>query len=169
MFLPLVLIHRLRAGSDGPLDRSAGWSRTAVLVVDGALYHERGKCQWSSQKSNADPGPLSMIETELPHGSSVSEWKRGPTDTELSPPGGSGVKLASSDVVPVAGVEPARPCGHGILSPGRLPIPPHRHRCLRGRVLEDAFRNLEAKMEANPENRRFFVLENPCTTRVSGF
>ena len=29
-------------------------------------------------------------------------------------------------LVPVAGVEPARPCGHGILSPGRLPIPPHR-------------------------------------------
>ena len=30
-------------------------------------------------------------------------------------------------LVPVAGVEPARPCGHGILNPGRLPIPPHRH------------------------------------------
>ena len=43
-------------------------------------------------------------------------------------PGGSGTLMASSDVVvPVAGVEPARPCGHGILSPGRLPIPPHRH------------------------------------------
>ena len=32
-----------------------------------------------------------------------------------------------SNLVPVAGVEPARPCGHGILNPGRLPIPPHRH------------------------------------------
>ena len=31
-------------------------------------------------------------------------------------------------LVPVAGVEPARPCGHGILSPGRLPIPPHRRK-----------------------------------------
>ena len=40
---------------------------------------------------------------------------------------GNGTELSSTDVVPVAGVEPARPCGHWILSPGRLPIPPHRH------------------------------------------
>ncbi len=30
-------------------------------------------------------------------------------------------------VVPEAGLEPARPKGHWILSPGRLPIPPLRH------------------------------------------
>lgn len=29
--------------------------------------------------------------------------------------------------IPAAGVEPARPCGHWILSPARLPIPPRRH------------------------------------------
>ncbi len=29
--------------------------------------------------------------------------------------------------IPAAGVEPARPCGHRILSPARLPIPPRRH------------------------------------------
>ena len=29
-------------------------------------------------------------------------------------------------VVPVTGLEPVRYCYHGILSPGRLPIPPHR-------------------------------------------
>ena len=28
--------------------------------------------------------------------------------------------------IPAAGVEPARPCGHWILSPARLPIPPRR-------------------------------------------
>ena len=33
---------------------------------------------------------------------------------------------SGASVVPVAGVEPARTCVHGILSPGRLPIPPHR-------------------------------------------
>gem|GEM_PF-2029273 len=34
-------------------------------------------------------------------------------------------------VVPEAGIEPARPEGHGILSPARLPISPLRHRkCL---------------------------------------
>src|SRR5699024_10754460 len=31
-------------------------------------------------------------------------------------------------LVPETGVEPARDCSHGILSPGRLPIPPLRHR-----------------------------------------
>ena len=29
--------------------------------------------------------------------------------------------------VPTEGVEPTRPCGHWILSPARLPIPPRRH------------------------------------------
>ena len=31
------------------------------------------------------------------------------------------------NTIPAAGVEPARPCGHWILSPARLPIPPRRH------------------------------------------
>ena len=31
------------------------------------------------------------------------------------------------NAIPAAGVEPARPCGHWILSPARLPIPPRRH------------------------------------------
>ena len=31
------------------------------------------------------------------------------------------------DMVPEAGVEPVREKSHGILSPGRLPIPPFRH------------------------------------------
>ena len=30
--------------------------------------------------------------------------------------------------IPAAEVEPARPCGHWILSPARLPIPPRRHK-----------------------------------------
>ena len=30
--------------------------------------------------------------------------------------------------IPAAGVELARPCGHWILSPARLPIPPRRHK-----------------------------------------
>ena len=34
--------------------------------------------------------------------------------------------LSKDSVVPVAGVEPARPCGQRILSPPRLPIPTHR-------------------------------------------
>ena len=32
-----------------------------------------------------------------------------------------------SFLVPVTGIEPVRCCHHGILSPGRLPVPPHRH------------------------------------------
>ena len=31
-----------------------------------------------------------------------------------------------SDLVPMTGIEPVRDCSHGILSPGRLPVPPHR-------------------------------------------
>ena len=38
----------------------------------------------------------------------------------------SAAERGSAFLVPVAGFEPARPCGHGILSPERLPIPPHR-------------------------------------------
>ena len=34
-------------------------------------------------------------------------------------------------LVPMVGVEPTRYCYHGILSPARLPIPPHRRKyCL---------------------------------------
>ena len=29
--------------------------------------------------------------------------------------------------IPAAGIEPARPRGHRILSPARLPVPPRRH------------------------------------------
>src|SRR4030042_6367833 len=36
---------------------------------------------------------------------------------------GSGKRL-----VPGGGVEPSRPCGHRILSPARLPVPPPRRR-----------------------------------------
>ena len=36
----------------------------------------------------------------------------------------------STYLVPMVGVEPTRPCGHWILSPARLPIPPHRHKML---------------------------------------
>ena len=49
-------------------------------------------------------------------------------------------------LVPVAGVEPARCCHHGILSPARLPIPSHRLRIAKGNTaqsLPDGFaRNL---------------------------
>jgi hypothetical protein len=31
------------------------------------------------------------------------------------------------DLVPEEGVEPTRPCGHRILSPARLPVPPLGH------------------------------------------
>ena len=30
-------------------------------------------------------------------------------------------------LVPKVGLEPTRPCGHWILSPARLPVPPLRH------------------------------------------
>ena len=52
-------------------------------------------------------------------------------DLNLQPPGYEPDELPGCStpryVVPVTGVEPVRDCSHGILSPGRLPIPPHRH------------------------------------------
>jgi hypothetical protein len=35
----------------------------------------------------------------------------------------------NSLTLPTEGVEPTRPCGHWILSPARLPIPPRRLTC----------------------------------------
>ena len=36
------------------------------------------------------------------------------------------VFLSASEIIPEVGLEPTRPCGHGILNPARLPIPPLR-------------------------------------------
>ena len=52
-------------------------------------------------------------------------------DLNLRPPGYEPDELPTAlprDMVPETGVEPARDCSHGILSPGRLPIPPLRHK-----------------------------------------
>ena len=51
-------------------------------------------------------------------------------DLNLRPPGYEPDELPTAllrDMVPETGVEPARDRSHGILSPGRLPIPPLRH------------------------------------------
>ena len=50
-------------------------------------------------------------------------------DLNLQPPGYEPDELPIAlprDMVPETGVEPARDHSHGILSPGRLPIPPLR-------------------------------------------
>ena len=50
-------------------------------------------------------------------------------DSNLRPPGYEPDELPTAlprDMVPETGVEPARDRSHGILSPGRLPIPPLR-------------------------------------------
>src|SRR6266478_8364884 len=39
---------------------------------------------------------------------------------------------ATSEDLPAEGLEPTRPCGHWILSPARLPIPPRRLFTLKG-------------------------------------
>ncbi len=45
----------------------------------------------------------------------------------MSPTSYQAAPLRDIKLVPEAGVEPVRVLPHGILSPGRLPIPPLRH------------------------------------------
>jgi hypothetical protein len=47
----------------------------------------------------------------------------GRTQMEIT---GSNVERSTSENLPAEGLEPTRPCGHWILSPARLPVPPRR-------------------------------------------
>ena len=54
------------------------------------------------------------------------------------------------DMVPETGVEPARDSSHGILSPGRLPIPPLRRGGLQSLAFECSIRIPQPKPLVNP-------------------
>ena len=45
------------------------------------------------------------------------------------------IGLSKAYLVPVVGLEPTRYCYHWILSPARLPIPPHRHISIIANIL----------------------------------
>ena len=62
---------------------------------------------------------------------SLGEFGGNPWDALRASRISASQKPSSSILVPRAGVEPARPFGHMILSHARKPIPPPRHVCLR--------------------------------------
>ena len=80
-------------------------------------------------------------------------------DLNLRPPGYEPDELPAAlpreILVPETGVEPARDCSHGILSPGRLPIPPLR----RGIYFSIRWKNRQLKIAA------YFL---PRAHRISG-
>ena len=53
----------------------------------------------------------------------------------MSPTSYQAAPLRDMKLVPEAGIEPVRVLPHGILSPGRLPIPPLRHDYLSATVI----------------------------------
>ena len=62
-------------------------------------------------------------------------------------------------IVPLTGIEPVRCCHHGILSPGRLPVPPQRHIT---NIIIQILQNQEGKAKILPRSRqtcKFFALE----------
>ena len=59
------------------------------------------------------------------------------------------------------GVEPARPFGHGILSPARLPIPPRPHRDESYRLIQDLSWGAPVQAEISMKRGSFRTLEQP--------
>ena len=57
----------------------------------------------------------------------VAEVGFEPHDLRVMSPTSYQAALLRDIMVPETGIEPVRDCSHGILSPGRLPIPPFRH------------------------------------------
>ena len=69
----------------------------------------------------------------------------------------------SFDSVPVTGLEPVRYCYHGILSPGRLPIPPHRHGNASNYILNTA--KCQYKDSDKSMDGKQISLLRPCSCR----
>ena len=99
---------------------------TYLAYLKSMLKTERERGSFNLvRQSNPYSNPFSPRPRAQRSGSRPKKEKE-PRPAQFAAKAGNGAVRGPFDVVPVAGVEPARYRYHGILSPARLPIPSHR-------------------------------------------
>jgi hypothetical protein len=129
-------LHRSRLVQGNPEDPSRGPPTSLADAEQGSGEHRSEQAQMpvseerSRQRSYAPSGKVGWCPGRdlNPDGSLHTPLKR--TRIPIPPPGHEGYVRRMSpfarSMVPRRGFEPLQPCGHWLLKPARLPIPPPR-------------------------------------------
>ena len=128
----------------------------AVTLLGGQLPRVRPLTAGEPEEQ-ASRTPPTELPAQTPIGRTDERSGRiaaGSTDGgDQRPAGDHGRRMPRSMSVPGEGVEPSRPCGHRILSPARLPVPPSRHVRPRPRPDRRVYRLVGAS-PSHPSRRR---------------